>query len=171
MSSTAVRIPSSHSPHVPSPAYVPRTLSRPSSPALPPIPHPSTHQYQHQYQSHRSSSTSRLDSTHAHAQRHASPLPPAGVLTPRMYAASGSGPASGSGSGSGLRHEIKENERAGRGANIGTRRPQGKEAPGASGSISDLEDEGREEGEVEEGEVTSVPEEVVERAKDMLHVS
>ncbi|WWD19863.1 hypothetical protein CI109_104330 [Kwoniella shandongensis] len=47
MSTTAVRMNSSHAP---SPSYVPRTLSRPSSPALPP--HPAHH---------RSSSTSRID--------------------------------------------------------------------------------------------------------------
>ncbi|OCF30925.1 hypothetical protein I316_07451 [Kwoniella heveanensis BCC8398] len=107
MSTTAVRMNShshSHS-HAPSPSYVPRTASRPNSPALPPRP-----QTSHAGHS-RSSSTSRLETS-----LHARPMSMAANMSSIGSPGLGSAPTPRMGgmerSSSGLRNEVKSSGKA-----------------------------------------------------------
>ncbi|WVQ94939.1 hypothetical protein IAU59_002028 [Kwoniella sp. CBS 9459] len=110
MSTTAVRMnsqPHSHT-HAPSPSYVPRTASRPSSPALPPRPQVS-------HAGHpRSSSTSRLETS-----LQARPMSMAAGMSNMGSPSLGSAPTPRIGgmerSSSGLRNEVKSSIKADKG--------------------------------------------------------
>ncbi|WRT69984.1 uncharacterized protein IL334_006977 [Kwoniella shivajii] len=84
--------------YAPSPSYVPRTLSRPNSPALPPKPQTNGH-----YGHARSSSTSRLESP--------STIPRATMVSPGLGAAPTPRLGHMERSSSGLRHEVKGEEK------------------------------------------------------------